>query len=44
MIDTDYLIKVKDYMPLPKPQKKERLKGFFEDGDFIPIITVEVEV
>ena len=41
-LDNDYLIKVKDYMPLPEPRKK--IKGFFEDGDFIPIITVEVEV
>ena len=40
MIDKDYLIKVKDYMPLPKPQRKN---GVFEDGIFIPIITVEVD-
>ena len=37
MIDEDYLINVKDYMPLTKP----KCKGFWEDGEFIPIITVE---
>lgn len=40
MIDDDYLIKVKDYMPLPRPSK--RLLD--SDGTVLPLITIETEV
>ncbi len=40
MVDDDYLIKVKDYMPLPRPSK--RLLD--SDGTVLPLITIETEV
>ena len=40
MIDDDYLIKVKDYMPLPRPNR--RLLD--SDGTVLPLITIETEV
>ena len=40
MIDDDYLIKVKDYMPLPRPNR--RLVD--SDGTVLPLITIETEV
>jgi hypothetical protein len=40
MIDDDYLIKVKDYMPLPRPSR--RLLD--SDGTVLPLITIETEV
>jgi hypothetical protein len=40
MVDDDYLIKVKDYMPLPRPSR--RLLD--SDGTVLPLITIETEV
>ena len=40
MIDDDYLIKVKDYMPLPRPDKRL----IDSDGTVLPLITIETEV
>jgi hypothetical protein len=40
MIDDDYLINVKDYMPLPRPSR--RLLD--SDGTVLPLITIETEV
>jgi hypothetical protein len=40
MIDDDYLIKVKDYMPLPRPDKRL----IDSDGAVLPLITIETEV
>lgn len=40
MIDDEYLIKVKDYMPLPRPDKRL----IDSDGTVLPLITIETEV
>jgi hypothetical protein len=40
MIDDDYLIKVKDYMPLPRPSRRL----IDSDGSVLPLITIETEV
>jgi hypothetical protein len=40
MIDDDYLIKVKDYMPLPRPNRRL----IDSDGTVLPLITIETEV
>lgn len=40
MIDDDYLIKVKDYMPLPRPSRRL----IDSDGTVLPLITIETEV
>lgn len=40
MVDDDYLIKVKDYMPLPRPDKRL----IDSDGTVLPLITIETEV
>ena len=40
MVDDDYLIKVKDYMPLPRPNRRL----IDSDGTVLPLITIETEV
>ena len=40
MVDDDYLIKVKDYMPFPRPSKRL----IDSDGTVLPLITIETEV
>jgi hypothetical protein len=40
MVDDDYLIKVKDYMPLPRPDRRL----IDSDGTVLPLITIETEV
>ena len=40
MVDDDYLIKVKDYMPLPRPSRRL----IDSDGTVLPLITIETEV
>jgi hypothetical protein len=40
IIDCDYIIQVKEYMPLPRPTRK--LTDI--DGSIIPIIHVETEI
>jgi hypothetical protein len=39
-IDCNYIIRVKDYMPLPRPNKRL----IDSDGSILPLITVTTEV
>ena len=43
IIDCNYIIKVKDYMPTPLPKPRLKPVVLVNDGEWLPIIKVECE-
>lgn len=44
IIDCQYIRRVKDYMPTPLPKPRLKPVVLVNDGEWLPLITVETEV